>query len=204
MIVLYRANRIFIFQALNFWFSDYLQNSLFENNPNIIFWSYSITMVFSSLIGNIFGGIIINKIGGIRSKLSFIAMSILQLFSVMFGIFSPITYSVLRFTILMSIYILLNSANGIISINATFAVVSEVLTGPANGVYSFIVNLIGFLPASYSYAVLKKLLKKESYIIIILMIYGLVGFIELIAAEIYMRTKKIWLYRKRYAFREET
>ena len=204
MIVLYRANRIFIFQALNFWFSDYLQNSLFEKNPNIIFWSYSITMVFSSLIGNIFGGIIINKIGGIRSKLSFIAMSILQLLSVIFGIFSPITYSVLRFTILMSIYILLNSASGIISINATFAVVSEVLTGPANGVYSFIVNLIGFLPASYSYAVLKKLLKKESYIIIILMIYGLVGFIELIAAEIYMRTKKIWLYRKRYAFREET
>ena len=204
MIVLYRANRIFIFQALNFWFSDYLQNSLLEKNPNIIFWSYSITMVFSSLIGNIFGGIIINKIGGIRSKLSFIAMSILQLLSVIFGIFSPITYSVLRFTIFMSIYILLNSASGIISINATFAVVSEVLTGPANGVYSFIVNLIGFLPASYSYAVLKKLLKKESYIIIILMIYGLVGFIELIVAEIYMRTKKIWLYRKRYAFREET
>ena len=161
-------------------------------------------MVFSSLIGNIFGGIIINKIGGTRSKLSFIAMSILQILSVIFGIFSPITNSVLYFTILMSIYILLNSASGIISINATFAVVSEVLAGPANGVYSFIVNLIGFLPAPYSYAVLKKLLKKESYIIIILMLYGLIGFIELIAAEVYMRAKKIWLYKKSYAFKEES
>ena len=37
MIVLYRANRIFIFQALNFWFSDYLQNSLSEKNPTVIF-----------------------------------------------------------------------------------------------------------------------------------------------------------------------
>ena len=61
MIVLYRANRIFIFQALNFWFSDYLQNSLSEKNPKVIFWSYSITMVFSSLIGNILGGIVIKK-----------------------------------------------------------------------------------------------------------------------------------------------
>ena len=204
MIVLYRANRIFIFQALNFWFSDYLQNSLSEKNPKIIFWSYSLTMVFSSLIGNILGGIIINNIGGTKSKLSFIAMSILQLLSVLFGLFSPLTNSVLNFSTLMSIYILLNSASGIISISATFAVVSEDLAGPANGVYSFIVNLMGFLPAPYSYAVLKKLLKKESYIIIILMFYGLVGFIELIVAEVYMRAKKIWLYKRNYALGEES
>ena len=204
MIVLYRANRIFIFQALNFWFSDFLQNSLSEKNPKVIFWSYSITMVFSSLIGNIFGGIIINKIGGTRSKFSFIAMSVLQILSVIFGFFSPLTDSVLHFTILMSIYILLNSASGIISISATFAVVSKNLAGPANGVYSFIVNLLGFLPAPYSYAILKKFFDKESYIIIILMLYGLVGFIELILAEIYMRKKRIWLYsRKNYVFREE-
>ena len=195
MIVLYRANRIFIFQALNFWFSDYLQNSLSEKNPTVIFWSYSITMVFSSLIGNILGGIIVNKIGGTKSKLSFISMAILQFLSILFGFFSPITDSVLYFTILMSLYILFNSASGIISISATFAVVSENLAGPANGVYSFIVNLIGFLPAPYFYAILKKILKKESHIIILLMFYGFVGCFELVGADIYMRTKKIRLYR---------
>ena len=195
MIVLYRANRIFIFQALNFWFSDYLQNSLSEKNPTVIFWSYSITMVFSSLIGNILGGIIVNKIGGTKSKLSFISMAILQFLSIIFGFFSPITDSVLYFTILMSFYILFNSASGIISISATFAVVSENLAGPANGVYSFIVNLIGFLPAPYFYAILKKILKKESHIIILLMFYGFVGCFELVGADIYMRTKKIRLYR---------
>ena len=195
MIVLYRANRIFIFQALNFWFSDYLQNSLSEKNPTVIFWSYSITMVFSSLIGNILGGIIVNKIGGTKSKLSFISMAILQFLSILFGFFSPITDSVLYFTILMSFYILFNSASGIISISATFAVVSENLAGPANGVYSFIVNLIGFLPAPYFYAILKNILKKESHIIILLMFYGFVGCFELVGADIYMRTKKIRLYR---------
>ena len=204
MIVLYRANRIFIFQALNFWFSDYLQNSLSEKNPKVIFWSYSITMVFSSLIGNILGGIIINKIGGTRSKLSFISMTILQFMSILFGFFSPLTNSVLYFTILMSMYILINSASGIISISATFAVVSDNLAGPANGVYSFIVNLIGFLPSPYFYAVLKKIFKKESYTILLLMFYGFIGCFELAGADIYMRAKKIRLYRQKiYSFKEE-
>ena len=204
MIVLYRANRIFIFQALNFWFSDYLQNSLSEKNPKVIFWSYSITMVFSSLIGNILGGIVINKIGGTKSKFSFLVMAILQLLSVLFGIFSPLTNSVSFFTILMSMYILFNSASGIISISATFVVVSEILAGPANGVYSFVVNLIGFLPAPYFYAVMKKILKKESHIIILLMFYGFIGCFELIGADIYMRAKKIRLYsQKLFIFKEE-
>ena len=204
MIVLYRANRIFIFQALNFWFSDYLQNSLSEKNPKVIFWSYSITMVFSSLIGNILGGIVINKIGGTKSKFSFLAMAILQLLSVLFGIFSPLTNSVSFFTILMSMYILFNSASGIISISATFVVVSEILAGPANGIYSFVVNLIGFLPAPYFYAVMKKILKKESHIIILLMFYGFIGCFELIGADIYMRAKKIRLYsQKLFIFKEE-
>ena len=204
MIVLYRANRIFIFQALNFWFSDYLQNSLSEKNPKVIFWSYSITMVFSSLIGNILGGIVINKIGGTKSKFSFLAMVILQLLSVLFGIFSPLTNSVSFFTILMSMYILFNSASGIISISATFVVVSEILAGPANGIYSFVVNLIGFLPAPYFYAVMKKILKKESHIIILLMFYGFIGCFELIGADIYMRAKKIRLYsQKLFIFKEE-
>ena len=204
MIVLYRANRIFIFQALNFWFSDYLQNSLSEKNPKVIFWSYSITMVFSSLIGNILGGIVINKIGGTKSKFSFLAMAILQLLSVLFGIFSPLTNSVSFFTILMSMYILFNSASGIISISATFVVVSEILAGPANGVYSFVVNLIGFLPAPYFYAVMKKILKKESHIIILLMFSGFIGCFELIGADIYMRAKKIRLYnQKLFIFKEE-
>ena len=52
LICLYRGNRLFIFVAINFWYSDYLQNSLMEKNPSAIFWSYSTTMVIASLIGN--------------------------------------------------------------------------------------------------------------------------------------------------------
>ena len=202
MIVLYRANRIFIFQALNFWFSDYLQNSLREKNPSIIFYSYSFTMVFSNLIGNILGGIIINKIGGISSSLSFIAMAILQFSSVLFGIFSSFTNSILLFTILMSLYMLLNSASGIITISASFEVMPKTLTGIATGIYSIVVNLIAFLPAPYAYAFIKNIFREGKFIIIALMIYGLFGGLELIIADIYMRNKKIKIYREENKYEE--
>ena len=197
---LYRGNRLFIFVAINFWYSDYLQNSLLEKNPSVIFWSYSITMVWASLIGNILGGVVINKIGGTRSKHIYVAMGVLQFICVIFGLCAPFSSSVLIFTILMSIYILVNSASGILSISASFAVMPKTLTGTATGIYSLTVNLIAFLPAPYAYAFIKNLFSDGSYIMIVLMLYGLFGCFEIMAADIYMRVKKIKIYSSEFKF----
>jgi len=199
LISLYRGNRLFIFVAINFWYSDYLQNSLMEKNPTVIFWSYSITMVIASLIGNILGGVVINRIGGTKSKHSYVAMGVLQFLCVLFGLFAPFTNSVLIFTALMSMYILINSASGIITISASFAVMPKTLTGTATGMYSLLVNLIAFLPAPYAYAFIKSLVGGEgSYIMIVLMLYGLFGCFEIMAADIYMRVKKIKIYSQEF------
>jgi predicted MFS family arabinose efflux permease len=195
LITLYRANRLFIFVAINFWYSDYLQNSLLEKNPKIIFWSYSFTMVIASLIGNILGGVVINKIGGTKSKHSYVAMGVLQFLCVLFGLFAPFTNSTLYFTILMSMYILINSASGIITISASFAVMPKTLTGTATGIYSLVVNLMAFLPAPYAYAFIKSIVGEGSYIMVVLMLYGLFGCFEIMAADIYMRVKKIKIYK---------
>ena len=197
---LYRGNRLFIFVAINFWYSDYLQNSLLEKNPSVIFWSYSITMVIASLIGNILGGVVINKIGGTRSKHIYVAMGVLQFICVIFGLCAPFSTSVLVFTILMSIYILVNSASGILSISASFAVMPKTLTGTATGIYSLTVNLIAFLPAPYAYAFIKNLFNDGSYIMIVLMLYGLFGCFEIMAADIYMRVKKIKIYSSEFKY----
>jgi hypothetical protein len=194
LICLYRGNRLFIFVAINFWYSDYLQNSLLEKNPSVIFWSYSITMVFASLIGNILGGVVINKIGGTKSRHSYVAMGVLQFLCVLFGLYAPFTDSVMMFTLLMSLYILINSASGIITISASFAVMPKTLTGTATGIYSLMVNLIAFLPAPYAYAFIKSIVGEGKYIMVVLMLYGLFGCFEIMAADIYMRTKKIFLY----------
>ena len=194
LICLYRGNRLFIYVAISYWYSDYLQTSLMEKNSSSIFWSYSVSMVFASLFGNILGGIIINLIGGTHSKHSFIAMIILQFISVIFGLFSSFTNSVLIFTILMSLYIFINCASGIITISASFEVMPKTLKGTATGIYSIIVNLTAFLPASYAYAFIKGLLG-DKYIIIALMLYGLFGCFELFIADIYMRIKKRRIYK---------
>ena len=149
LVTLYRGNRLFIWVAINFWYSDYLQNSLLEKDPQVIFWSYSTTMVIASLIGNILGGVVINKIGGTKSKHIYVAMGVLQFICVVFGLCAPFSTSVLIFTILMSFYILINSAAGILSISASFAVMPKTLKGTATGIYSLVVNLIAFLPAPY-------------------------------------------------------
>ena len=198
LISLYRGNRLFIFVAINFWYSDYLQNSLLEKNPTVIFWSYSITMVIASLIGNILGGVVINRIGGTKSKHSYVAMGVLQFLCVLFGLFAPFTNSVFIFTVLMSMYILINSASGIITISASFAVMPKTLTGTATGIYSLLVNLIAFLPAPYAYAFIKSLVGEGSYIMLVLMLYGLFGCFEIMAADIYMRVKKIFIYKQEF------
>jgi len=195
LITLYRGNIFFIFSAINFWYSDYLQNSLLEKDPKKIFWSYSITMVFSSLIGNILGGVILNKIGGIKSRHSYVSMAVLQSLGVLFGLCAPFTDSTLIFTILMSLYILNNSASGIISITASFAVIPSTLIGTATGICSIVLNIIAFLPAPYAYSFLKSIVKKESYILTIFMFYGLFGVFEIMAADIYMRIKKIKIHK---------
>ena len=199
LICLYRGNRLFIFVAINFWYSDYLQNSLMEKNPRAIFWSYSITMVWASLIGNILGGVVINKIGGTKSKHIYVSMGVLQFLCVLFGLFAPFTDSVLLFTVLMSLYILINSASGIVTISASFAVMPQTLKGTATGIYSLMVNLIAFLPAPYAYAFIKSLVGGEGkYIMIVLMLYGLFGCFEIMVADIYMRIKKIYIYKQEF------
>ena len=194
LVSFYRGNRLFIFGAINYWYSDYLQKTLMEKNASKIFGSYSM-IIISSLIGQLIGGIIINLIGGTRSKHCYFAMAILQFICVLFGFCAPFTKSVLIFTILMSLYILINAASGIISISASFAVMPKSLTGTATGMYSLLVNLIAFLPASYAYAFIKSLVG-DKYVIIVLMSYGLFGCFELILADIYMRVKKIKLYKE--------
>ena len=194
-IVLYRTNRLFVFVALDFWFSDYIQSNLYINDPSQIFISYSFSIVLSPLLGLIFGGILSNKIGGPKCKHVFKAMFYLQIFSVFFGFLSNFVKNLKYFTFYMSLYMLINSAAGLISISASYAVIPKNLIGSATGIYSIIVNLGGFLPAPYCYAVLKNIFGNGGYIILFFMGYGIIGAIFLFTADIYMKNKKIFIYK---------
>lgn len=196
---LYKGNRFFIYVAIQFWFSNYLQTTLLVNERHVIFFSYSITMILASFIGNIFGGIILSLIGGPNSKHSFIAMCFLQAISVFFGLLSNKINSVYYFNGMMSLYNFFNFASGMISINAGFAIMPKSIKGIANGIFAVVLNLIAFLPAPYAYAYIKGIVGDGKYVINILMYYGIFGCIELIIADLYMRIKKVKLYKREFS-----
>ena len=198
LLCLYKSNRFFIYVAIQFWFSNYLQTTLLVQERHVIFFSYSITMIFASFIGNIFGGIILNLIGGPNSKHSFIAMFILQLISVIFGIFSNKINSVYYFNAMMSLYNFFNFASGMISISSSFAIMPKTIKGTANGIFSVVLNLTAFLPAPYAYASIKRIVGDGKYVINVLMYYGCFGCVELIIADLYMRIKKVKLYKEEF------
>ena len=198
LLCLYKSNRFFIYVAIQFWFSNYLQTTLLVQERHVIFFSYSITMIFASFIGNIFGGIILNLIGGPNSKHSFIAMFILQLISVIFGIFSNKINSVYYFNAMMSLYNFFNFASGMISISSSFAIMPKTIKGTANGIFSVVLNLTAFLPAPYAYASIKRIVGDGKYVINVLMYYGFFGCVELIIADLYMRIKKVKLYKEEF------
>ena len=191
---LYKGNRFFIYVAIQFWFSNYLQTNLSVNKRHVIFFSYSITMILASFLGNIFGGIILNLIGGPNSRHSFMAMFFLQLISVIFGFYSNKIHSVFYFNGMMSLYNFFNFASGMITISAGFAIMPKTIKGIANGIFAVVLNLIAFLPAPYAYAYIKRIVGEGQYVINILMYYGMFGCVELILADCYMRIRKVKLY----------
>ena len=91
---------------------------------------------------------------------------------------------------------LINSAAGLISISASYAVIPKNLIGSATGIYSIIVNFGGFLPAPYAYAALKNIFGNGGYIIFFFMGYGIIGAIFLYTADTYMKNKKIYIYKE--------
>ena len=196
---LYKGNRFFIYVAIQFWFSNYLQTTLLVKERQVIFFSYSLTMIFASFIGNIFGGLILNLIGGPNSKHSFIAMFILQLISVIFGFFSNKINSIFYFNSMMSLYNFFNFASGMITISAGFAIMPKTIKGIANGIFAVLLNLMAFLPAPYGYAYIKRIVGDGRYVINILMYYGMFGCLELLIADMYMRIKKVKLYREGFS-----
>ena len=196
LINFYRANRIFIVVAIDFWYSDYLQNTLLISEPFQIFLSYSIAIVLSPLIGLLLGGFISKNIGGPKGKYSFKAILYLFLASLFFGILSHFQNNINYFTTLLSFHMILSSASGLISISASYAVVPKNLIGPATGIYSIIVNLLGFLPSPYTYAFLKHFFENGNYIILFLMIYGIFGALNVFVADEYMKMDQIFIYKE--------
>ena len=99
------------------------------------------------------------------------------------------------FNIMICLFNFFISASSIISLIVSFAIMPKTLKGISCGILTIIHNLIGVLPAKKGYNLIKDYFGKQR-IINALMFYGMVGCIELIVADFYMKFNKIKLYQK--------
>ncbi len=183
---LFKANTYFISTAQNYWYSDYLQNSLNIKSSKKIFISYSISQVVSGIIGMFLGGLISNFLGGYESKNSLLIMIISQFISSIFGIVSPFLNNLIFFTIFTFLYVLFTSIPSLISSGYSLTIVLKNMTGSANGFFIFIVNLFRMLPAPFIYAFIKERFN-NGRIVKFLGFYSLFGLFVLVIGKIIRR-----------------
>jgi hypothetical protein len=190
-----RGKIIFINQIIRYCYNSKVDFNVFINEKNLILHSYLFNTLFVSVIGIITGSLLIYMIGGQYSRYNFLLIFYLQLASCFLGFISNKFNSTSFFNIMICLFNFFISASSIISLIVSFAIMPKTLKGISCGILTIIHNLIGVLPAKKGYNLIKDYFGKQR-IINALMLYGMVGCIELIVADFYMKFNKIKLYQK--------
>ena len=195
LLQLYRGKIIFINQVVNYIHFKNLESAIFIAEKNFLLHSFLFNTIFSSFLGIVSGSLILIIIGGIKGKYSFVCIFYLQLISCFLYFLSNKYNSIVFYNIMICTANYFNSACRIISLNTSFALMPKTLKGPAVGVLNIIIILLGILPAFKGYQLIKNFVG-DLGIINVLMLYGMIGCIELIVAHFYMKINKSKLYQK--------
>ena len=190
-----RGKIMFINQTILYCYNSKYDFHIFKSDKILIFHSYLFNTIFVSCLGIITGSLLLFMIGGQYSRYSFLMIFYLQLISCFLGFISNKNSSSVYFNIMICLFNYFNSASSIISLIVSFAVMPKTLKDISCGVISIIVNLTGILPAKKGYNLIKTYFGKQGTINV-LMLYGMIGCIELIVADFYMKFNKIKLYQK--------
>ena len=191
----YRGKILFINNTICYWYNNKLELEIFSNEKNFLFHSYLFNTIFSSFLGIVTGSLILIIIGGRYSKHSFLCIFYLKLISCFLGFMSNKFDSVVYFNIMICLFNYFISICSIISLNVSFSIMPKTLKGSACGILSIILILIGKLPAFDGYKLIKSFVGEDG-ILNVLMLYGMIGCIELMIADFYMKIKKVKLYQK--------
>ena len=195
LLQLYRGQILFINKTVSYLFYNQIDSAIFINEKNILYHSYIFNTIFSSFLGIVSGSLIFSIIEGQNRKYAFICIFYLQLLACFLFFISNKYYSVVFFNVTICAYNYFKSACEIIALNISFALMPKTLKATANGILSIIIISLGILPAFNGYKLIKNYLG-ESGFINVLMLYGMIGCIELIIADFYMKLNKINLYQK--------
>lgn len=194
LLQLYRGKILFINQVLKYDYIKQMDSAIFTDEKNFLFQSYLFNKMFTAFLGIISGSLIYIIIQGHKMKYNFICIFSFQLISCFLFFMSNKYNSIVFHSILLCTSNYFNAVCGIISLNTSFSLMPKSLKGPANGTLATIIILLGILPAFKGYNLIINYVGDKG-IINVLMICGLIGCVELIAANFYMKINKSKLYQ---------
>ena len=189
-IVIFRSNVYFICIAQFLWFTDYIETSLLIKNKTQIFTSFSISLVFSGMLGSILGGFIGTLIGGYHNENIIKTMIICKLISCLNAISCSLTYNLFYFTLYNTLLNIFDTISGVLASGFVLTIVPKDIIGNANGFFMLMMNFLAFLPSPFIYGFVKSYFKSSKIAFKLLMYYSLIGEIALIIAEIKRRIGK--------------
>ena len=142
----------FIMGALKFWGPDYLDFQ-FHNKYDI---AYLIITFTGPTLGIVLGGLSGTYVGGYASKKAIIVCLIFAIISCVVGIFTSLTKNPLAFFILLWSYFFFGT--GVVPIGTGIVIncVNNDIKGDAVSINNFVQNLIGNLPPTYVYGIIKE------------------------------------------------
>ena len=137
---------------MKFWGPDYLDFQ-FHNKYDI---AYLIITFTGPTLGIVLGGLSGTYVGGYASKKAIIVCLIFAIISCVVGIFTSLTKNPLAFFILLWSYFFFGT--GVVPIGTGIVIncVNNDIKGDAVSINNFVQNLIGNLPPTYVYGIIKE------------------------------------------------
>jgi len=193
LLSLYQSSTIFINRVLQHYFYARLETIIYSDEKYFLFYSFLSTMIFPSIIGIIFGILFFYLKGG-QNKQSFMYIFYFQFIACFFGFLSNKINSIHFYFIMLYLFNFFTYASIIISIIAAFAIMPKTFKGIGCGFISIIINLLSIVPSFQGYILINNYVG-NSGVINALMLSGMIGCIEILIGEFYMRFNKVRLYK---------
>ena len=177
LMLLFKANFFFICIAELFWYGDHLVEVYNCNDNTQKFYSYTLSLVISSIIGGMLSGIVTSFLGGSSSKKGMISLLICHGISIIIGIITPYQKNIKLFTVFNSLFSLFNSWSGNFAINMAIVSLPNELKGNAIGFFMFCMQWMAFFPGPIVFACIKSYYSSSIIALKFLFFYGIIGFI---------------------------
>lgn len=182
--ILSLSSLFFIITAIQYWATNYMEETIHVENQNLYFYSYVIICLTSPTLGVLIGGKIVSLFGGYESKHSILLCGLFGMLASGFAFFVPFQKEIWFFTLLLWLVLFFGGAIVAPLTGIIITSLPQELAGSANSITNFFCILFGYLPAPSVYGWIKTI-KNVHFAMQVTMWYSFSGVFWMIFAILF-------------------